>query len=128
MLNFGHGLAVQRLMSRVADSSVVLGSSGILSLNSLESIQSQRLEKVKFYLLGIVEVSGMFEISLLSRALSDLQSTEVILSKSFTVGGSELVLGRRCYSFVEFAVDGSASSLSETLGIDVLRLNLGNVA
>ena len=128
MLNFGHGLAVQRLMSRVADSSVVLGSSGILSLNSLESIQSQRLEKVKFYLLGIVEVSGMFEISLLSRALSDLQSTEVILSKSFTVGGSELVLGRRCDSFVEFAVDGSASSLSETLGIDVLRLNLGNVA
>ena len=128
MLNFGHGLAVQRLMSRVADSSVVLGSSGILSLNSLESIQSQRLEKVKFYLLGIVEVSGMFEISLLSRALSNLQSTEVILSESFTVGGSELVLGRRCDSFVEFAVDGSASSLSETLGIDVLRLNLGNVA
>lgn len=128
MLNFGHGLAVQRLMSRVSDSSVVLGSSGILSLNSLESIQSQRLEKVKFYLLGIVEVSGMFEISLLSRALSNLQSTEVILSKSFTVGGSELVLGRRADSFVEFAVDGSASSLSETLGIDVLRLNLGNVA
>jgi hypothetical protein len=115
-------------MSRVSDSSVVLGSSGILSLNSLESIQSQRLEKVKFYLLGIVEVSGMFEISLLSRALSNLQSTEVILSKSFTVGGSELVLGRRADSFVEFAVDGSASSLSETLGIDVLRLNLGNVA
>ena len=128
MLNFGHGLAVQRLMSRVSDSSVVLGSSGILSLNSLESIQSQRLEKDKFYLLGIVEVSGMFEISLLSRALSNLQSTEVILSKSFTVGGSELVLGRRADSFVEFAVDGSASSLSETLGIDVLRLNLGNVA
>lgn len=114
MLNFGHGLAVQRLMSRVSDSSVVLGSSGILSLNSLE--------------FGIVEVSGMFEISLLSRALSNLQSTEVILSKSFTVGGSELVLGRRADSFVEFAVDGSASSLSETLGIDVLRLNLGNVA
>ena len=128
MLNFGHGLAVQRSMSRVSDSSVVLGSSGILSLNSLESIQSQRLEKVKFYLLGIVEVSGMFEISLLSRALSNLQSTEVILSKSFTVGGSELVLGRRADSFVEFAVDGSASSLSETLGIDVLGLNLGNVA
>jgi hypothetical protein len=128
VLNFGHGLAVQRLMSRVPDGGVMLGSSGILSLNSLESIQSQRLEKDKFYLLGIVEVSSVFEISLLGRALSNLQSTEVVLTKSLAVGSSELVLGRRVDSFVEFAVDGSTGSLSERLGIDVLRLNLRNVA
>jgi len=114
VLNFGHGLAVQRLMSRVPDGGVMLGSSGILSLNSLE--------------FSIVEVSGMFEISLLGRALRNLQSTEVVFTICLRVGSSKLVLGRRIDSFVEFAVDGSTGSLSERLGVDVLRLNLGNVA
>ena len=70
----------------------------------------------------------MFEISLLGRALRNLQSTEVVFTKCLRVGSSELVLGRRIDSFVEFAVDGSTGSLSERLSVDVLRLNLGNVA
>jgi hypothetical protein len=113
VLNFGHRLAVHRSMSRVPNSGEVLVGTGISSFNSLE--------------LGIVEVSSMFQVSLLGRALRDLQSTEVVLRESLCVGGSELVFGRRSDSFVELAVNGSSSSLSETRGVDVLRLNLGNV-
>jgi hypothetical protein len=40
VLDFGDGLAVHRLMSGVADSSQMVVGSFVLSLNSLESIQS----------------------------------------------------------------------------------------
>jgi len=113
VLNFGHRLAIHRSMSGVPDSGEVLASTGIGSFNSLE--------------FGIVEVSSVFQISLLGRALSDLQSAEVVLRESLCVRGCELVFGRWAYTFVEFAVNSSSGSFSETLGVDVLRLNLGNI-
>jgi len=114
VLDFGHGLAVHRLMSGVAYSSQIVAGSSVGGLNSLE--------------FSIMEVSSMLEISLLGRALVDLQSAEVVLRESLSVGGSELVLSGRSDSLVEFAVNSSSGSLSKALGVDVLGLNLRYVA
>jgi len=101
-------------MSGVSSSGQVVVSCLSVSLNSLE--------------LGIVEVSGVFQVSLLGRAVSYLESAEVVFREIISIRSSELVLGRRADSFVELAVNSSSSSFSETLGVDVLRLNLRDVA
>lgn len=129
VLNFGNGLAVHRCMSRVSDSGQVVVSCLSVSLNSLEPIiQSQWLDNIGFYLLGIVEVSGVFQVSLLGRAVSHLESAEVVFREIISIRSSELVLGRRADSLVELAVNSSSGGLSETLGVDVFRLNLRDVA
>lgn len=108
MLNFSHGLAVHRLMSRVAYSSKFMMGSLVGCFNSL-----------KF---GIVEVSSMFKISLLSRAFSNLESTEVVFTEVSSIRSLELLTGRS-----ELTVNSSSRSFSERLSVNVLRLNLRNI-
>ena len=128
MLNFSHGLAVHRLMSRVAYSSKFMLGSLVGCFNSLKSIVIQsQLEKVKNYLLSVVEVSSMFKISLLSRAFSNLESTEVVFTEVSSIRSLELFLGRRVDSGNVLTVNSSSRSFSERLSVNVLRLNLRNV-
>lgn len=113
MLNFSHGLAVHRLMSRVAYSSKFMLGSLVGCFNSL-----------KF---SVVEVSSMFKISLLSRAFSNLESTEVVFTEVSSIRSLELFLGRRVDSGNVLTVNSSSRSFSERLSINVLRLNLRNI-
>lgn len=113
MLNFSHGLAVHRLMSRVAYSSKFMMGSLVGCFNSL-----------KF---SVVEVSSMFKISLLSRAFSNLESTEVVFTEVSSIRSLELFLGRRVDSGNVLTVNSSSRSFSERLSVNVLRLNLRNI-
>lgn len=113
MLNFSHGLAVHRLMSRVAYSSKFMLGSLVGCFNSL-----------KF---SVVEVSSMFKISLLSRAFSNLESTEVVFTEVSSIRSLELFLGRRVDSGNVLTVNSSSRSFSERLSVNVLRLNLRNI-
>lgn len=113
MLNFSHGLAVHRLMSRVAYSSKMMLGSLVGCFNSL-----------KF---SVVEVSSMFKISLLSRAFSNLESTEVVFTEVSSIRSLELFLGRRVDSGNVLTVNSSSRSFSERLSVNVLRLNLRNI-
>jgi len=113
VLNFSHGLAVHRLMSRVAYSSKMMLGSLVGCFNSL-----------KF---SVVEVSSMFKISLLSRAFSNLESTEVVFTEVSSIRSLELFLGRRVDSSNVLTVNSSSRSFSERLSVNVLRLNLRNI-
>jgi len=113
VLNFSHGLAVHRLMSRVAYSSKFMLGSLVGCFNSL-----------KF---SVVEVSSMFKISLLSRAFSNLESTEVVFTEVSSIRSLELFLGRRVDSGNVLTVNSSSRSFSERLSVNVLRLNLRNI-
>lgn len=113
MLNFSHGLAVHRLMSRVAYSSKFMLGSLVGCFNSL-----------KF---SVVEVSSMFKISLLSRAFSNLESTEVVFTEVSSIRSLELFLGRRVDSGNVLTVNSSSRSFSERLSVNVLRLDLRNI-
>jgi hypothetical protein len=74
-----------------------------------------------------MEVGSVVEISLLSRVTRNLKSSKVILCELNLTSGSELFFSRRAISFCVFTVDSSSGRFSKRLGMDVLRLNLGNV-
>jgi len=100
-------------MSRVAYSSKFMLGSLVGCFNSL-----------KF---SVVEVSSMFKISLLSRAFSNLESTEVVFTEVSSIRSLELFLGRRVDSGNVLTVNSSSRSFSERLSVNVLRLNLRNI-
>jgi hypothetical protein len=64
----------------------------------------------------------MFKISLLSRAFSNLESTEVVFTEVSSIRSLELLTGRS-----ELTVNSSSRSFSERLSVNVLRLNLRNI-
>jgi hypothetical protein len=63
----------------------------------------------------------MFKISLLSRAFSNLESTEVVFTEVSSIRSLELLTG------IELTVNSSSRSFSERLSVNVLRLNLRNI-
>jgi len=69
----------------------------------------------------------MFKISLLSRAFSNLESTEVVFTEVSSIRSLELFLGRRVNSGNVLTVNSSSRSFSERLSVNVLRLNLRNI-
>ena len=69
----------------------------------------------------------MFKISLLSRAFSNFESTEVVFTEVSSIRSLELFLGRRVDSGNVLTVNSSSRSFSERLSINVLRLNLRNI-
>jgi len=69
----------------------------------------------------------MFKISLLSRAFSNLESTEVVFTEVSSIRSLELFLGRRVDSGNVLTVNSSSRSFSERLSVNVLRLNLRNI-